>query len=334
MRYAPYLNEFRLLGALVAGSLFVSSVLAADDDAGRVTVSGISSGGHAAVQMHVALSGTISGAGVVAGGPYHCAQGNILHALGRCISGTELDVAPLVEATRAAATAGTIDPVESLSGDRVWLFHGKADSIVKFGVVDALRKFYAAFLPEKAIALVDDIPVSHGWPTVDRGIACGEMGGDYINACDYDAAGAMLQQLYGPLNPPASAPEASLQILDQASIAAEGASFADSGYAYVPQACAQSTGECRLHVAFHGCRQGKEFIEDRFARMSGLNEWAESNRIIVLYPQVIKSLSNPQGCWDWWGYTGADYDQQSGKQVAGIAALIKRWSGQDNQSTP
>jgi hypothetical protein len=33
---------------------------------------------------------------------------------------------------------------------------------------------------------------------------------------------------------------------------------------------------------------------------------AESNGFIVLYPQVKKSILyplNPQGCWDWWGYS-------------------------------
>lgn len=302
------------------------SVLADDDGTGRVTVSGISAGGYAAVQAHVALSDTISGAAAVAGGPYHCAEGNIIHALGRCISGAALDAAPLAEATRSAAGAGTIDPVASLSNDRVWLFHGAGDPIVDVAVTRALRDFYASFLPEEAIALVDNIPATHGWPTRDQGVACGEMGGDYINACDYDAAGELLQHLYGSLSDPTTARDDGLQVLDQASVVAEGGYFADSGFAYVPEACVDKTGECRLHLAFHGCRQGNEFIEDRFARMSGLNEWAESNRIIVLYPQVSKSLMNPQGCWDWWGYTGADYDQRSGKQIAGIAALIEAWS--------
>ena len=324
MRYAKFCKISTIL-ALLAGSA-VPSACADDNDTGRVTVSGISAGGYAAVQAHVALSGTISGAAAVAGGPYHCAEGSIMHALGRCISGSALEAAPLVEATRSAAGAGTIDPVESLSNDRVWLFHGKADSVVDAAVTEALRDFYASFLPQQAIALVDDIPATHGWPTQDQGVACGEMGGDYINACDYDAAGEMLQHLYGPLSQPIEARESGLQILDQASVVPKGGKFADSGFAYVPQACVDKTGECRLHLAFHGCRQGSEFIEDRFARMSGLNEWAESNRIIVLYPQVSKSMMNPQGCWDWWGYTGADYDQRSGKQIAGIAALIEAWS--------
>ena len=41
-----------------------------------------------------------------------------------------------------------------------------------------------------------------------------------------------------------------------------------------------------------------------------------------MYPQIEKSLFNPKGCWDWWGYTGEDYDIRSGSQVAGVAALI------------
>ncbi len=293
---------------------------------GRVTVSGISSGAYAAIQSHVALSSTISGAAAIAGGPYHCAEGNVMKALGRCISGADIDVAALIEAARSAASAGDIDPVESLADDRAWLFHGKADPIVNAAVSAALADFYADFVPETAIALVEDIPVTHGWPTRDQGVACDEMGGDYINACDYDAAGAMLEHLYGPLDAPLAAREEGLQTLEQASVVPDGGSFAESGFAYVPESCADDVGECRLHLAFHGCRQGKEFIEDRFARMSGLNEWAESNRIVVLYPQVDKSMMNPQGCWDWWGYTGADYDQRSGKQVAGVAALVAAWS--------
>jgi len=324
------LASFSTISRFLAVSFCLTAIGCAatpeDENTGRVTVSGISSGGYAAVQAHVALSGTISGAAAIAAGPYHCAEGNIGLALGRCISGESLDAAPLAEATRSMAIAGTIDPVASLSSDRVWLFHGKADPVVNVAVTRALRDYYASFLPQEAIVLVDHVPVTHGWPTLDQGVPCDEMSGDYVNACGYDAAGEILQQLYGSLNPPATAREESLQTVDQVTVVPDGGYFADTGFAYVPLSCVDRAGQCRLHVALHGCRQGKEFVEDRFTRLSGFNEWAESNRIIVLYPQVNKSLMNPQGCWDWWGYTGADYDQRDGKQVAGIAALIEAWS--------
>ena len=46
-------------------------------DADKVSVSGISSGGFMAHQFHVAHSGNLMGVGIIAGGPYHCAQGDV-----------------------------------------------------------------------------------------------------------------------------------------------------------------------------------------------------------------------------------------------------------------
>jgi poly(3-hydroxybutyrate) depolymerase len=53
-------------------------------DPAQISVSGISSGGFMAHQFHVAHSQHIMGAGIVAGGPYYCARGNIVDALTRC----------------------------------------------------------------------------------------------------------------------------------------------------------------------------------------------------------------------------------------------------------
>ena len=53
----------------------------------EVSVSGISSGGYMAVQLHVAYSNTFhKGIGVVAGGPFYCAEGSVLNAIGRCMA--------------------------------------------------------------------------------------------------------------------------------------------------------------------------------------------------------------------------------------------------------
>lgn len=101
------------------------------------------------------------------------------------------------------------------------------------------------------------------------------------------------------------------------------ASFADTGYLYIPDDCANGA-KCRLHVAFHGCKQGgdndltsPQLYGNIYARFAGYNEWAKNNRIVVLYPQVQAENFgpvNPQGCWDWWGqyYTGEDYYTQNG----------------------
>ena len=52
-------------------------------DGSAVTVSGISSGGYMAVQFQVAYSKLVKGAGILAAGPYDCADGSALRAGGR-----------------------------------------------------------------------------------------------------------------------------------------------------------------------------------------------------------------------------------------------------------
>ena len=66
--------------------------------------------------------------------------------------------------------------------------------------------------------------------------------------------------------------------------------------------------DCKLHVAFHGCSQGKYKIGLDYIKNSGYNQVADLNNIIVLYPQAKSNLiSNPMGCFDWWGYSGVDF---------------------------
>lgn len=38
-----------------------------------------------AVQVHVAFSSIVNGSGVFAGGPYHCAEGNLVEAMDECM---------------------------------------------------------------------------------------------------------------------------------------------------------------------------------------------------------------------------------------------------------
>jgi hypothetical protein len=63
-----------------------------------------------------------------------------------------------------------------------------------------------------------------------------------------------------------------------------------------------------------------------FIQKSGINEWADGNNIIVLYPQTIASIvpANPDGCWDWWGYTGPNYALKSAPQMMAVMAEVKQ----------
>jgi poly(3-hydroxybutyrate) depolymerase len=296
---------------------------------GDVTVSGISAGGYMAGQYHLAYADEVSGAAILAAGPWYCARGSLARALGECLEGKESppDAAALVAEAGAAASAGRIAPLAALAGDRVWLFHGTRDTTVGRPVSDALAQFYGALLDDGALRYETGLAAAHGFPTLDQGLACGQAGDPYLNDCDYDAAGALLAHLHGALLPRGRAVAANLVAFDQRRYAVDGAasSFEPFGYVYVPQQCRDGRG-CRLHIAFHGCRQGASSVGRAFVSNAGYNEWAEGNGIVVLYPQVAKSLVmplNPQGCWDWWGYTGANYAWRDGAQLASVRRMVE-----------
>ena len=81
---------------------------------------------------------------------------------------------------------------------------------------------------------------------------------------------------------------------------------------------------CRVHIALHGCEQSREAVGDTFVKDSGFAEIADTNRIIVLFPQVKASTINPNGCWDWWGYTGLDYLGKDAPQIKAIWAMVEQ----------
>jgi hypothetical protein len=90
-----------------------------------------------------------------------------------------------------------------------------------------------------------------------------------------------------------------------------------------------------VHIALHGCKQNLETIQDHYIRHAGYNEWADTNGLIILYPQTI--VGNPAtdaftplnsfGCWDWWGYTNFNYAVKAGRQITTIKAMLDRLTG-------
>jgi poly(3-hydroxybutyrate) depolymerase len=297
-------------------------------DPAGTTVSGLSSGAFMAVQLHVAFSTHIAGAGVVAGGPYFCAEGLLSEALYRCMQTTigPPRVDALVIDARALAAAGEIDPLEGLAGDRVYLFSGTADDTVTAPVVAAARDFYLAVgVAPEDIAYEHDVAAGHAFLVEDAENPCAASRSPFINDCDMDQAGIILAQLYGTLAPPGEADDSRLLTFDQTKFLAdpEAHGMARSGFVYIPAAC-QEGAPCRLHIALAGCRQTPDDIGDRFARGAGFNRWAETNRLVILYPQSHVSPGNPNGCWDWWGYDDPAYHTRRGRQMAAIAAMAAR----------
>lgn len=328
--YSPLHHIGRFAIAFICAHAWAAPPLPALDAEREVTVSGLSSGGYVAVQFHVAHSAIVKGAGAVAGGPYYCAQGSLWTAYYNCMKPGGFTPLPSVDALRVEterlAKDGRIDPTAQLTSARAWLFSGSKDETVTGPVVEALQAFYSSY--KAATVLVRDKAAGHAMVTLDFGTAeCAASRPPFINDCDYDAAGALLEHLLGALSPPAAAPAGRLEPFDQRPFGGHAISMDDDGYVYIPKAC--ETQRCRVHVAFHGCRQGRGAIGDQFARGAGYNRWADTNRIVVLYPQAIARwwwTYNPNGCWDWWGYTGAQYHTKDGAQIRAVKAMLERLS--------
>ena len=223
-----------------------------------------------------------------------------------------------------------------------------------------------ARLPASQVFHKDDLNAGHAQiSTACTGSQCNPcdvQGGAFINSCPlpaqapYDAAGSALQMFYGRLTRTGTdslggrflsfGQQPYLKLIDGKTPvkASDEIAMGEEGYLYVPKACEDGSTTCRLHIAFHGCMQSATDMgrvtgrRDYFARNAGVNEWADQNRIVVLYPQAMPTNAvsgtalsaavnpmsaprdalgslgqamasydmsrpfNPMGCWDWWGY--------------------------------
>ena len=97
--------------------------------------------------------------------------------------------------------------------------------------------------------------------------------------------------------------------------------LAATGTVYVPNACETGAG-CRIHIAFHGCAQNEAAVGEAFTKNTGFARWADTNRLIVLFPQTESSALNPQGCWDWWGYTGRNFLTKDAPQIRAVRRML------------
>ena len=293
-------------------------------DKSQTTVSGASSGGYMAVQLHVAYSASFQkGAAVIAGGPFNCAEGSVLSALTRCLGNVTIPVQDLVAITNKWAKDGLIDATSNLAASKVYLFSAANDSVVKEATTIALQSYYTNFLPANNIVHKKDIAAEHGFVTDEGTATCLSKGAPFLINCNFDLAGALLQHLYGNLNArKGGAIDGALVEFDQTPFA-NNHGMGATGWAFVPKACAAGA-TCRLHVALHGCRQNGTDVGDAFVRNAGYNRWADTNNIVVLYPQTGKGATN--SCWDWWGYDDANYAQKSAPQMKAIMAMVNEVS--------
>jgi hypothetical protein len=314
----------------------------------ETSVSGISSGAYMAGQFEMAHAKIVKGAAIIAGGPYGCSHSIFADAmpmpgseflnLSKAVNGCMLnnlvmwgagDAATLAEKAKERAGRDQIDPIKDVLDDKVYLFTGEEDRTVVPAIVKAAAQFYAKLgVPEANIKFVDSVAAGHAFVTETEGSSCERSGEPYVVDCDYDQAGELLKHIYGPLNPPAAQISGDWLEFDQRpyvkDLGANG--MDDTGVAYIPKSCREQAG-CRIHIAYHGCAQNREKVGDVFVKKTGFARWADTNRIIVLYPQTTTMPFNPQGCWDWWGYTGLQYLTRKAPQIVAVYRMLEALAG-------
>jgi hypothetical protein len=233
-----------------------------------------------------------------------------------------------------------IDDKANVAGQKIYMFVGNGDTTVGPNPMNAVQAQYSANgVPAANLEYVKRAGTAHTFPADFNSAgnnACNASASPYISDCGYDGAKAALTALYGPLTPRNDSPSAANYIEFDQTAFTSNPGMAATGWVYVPASCASGT-TCRVHVALHGCQQNAATIGDKFIRNTGYTRWADTNRIVVLFPQTrvdsssrptsaSGSLANANGCWDWIGWYGSNFAQRSGSQQAAIKAMVDQLS--------
>ncbi|WP_395700377.1 hypothetical protein [Aquabacterium sp.] len=321
------------------GSVHAASALPQlNVDKTKISVSGLSSGGFMANQLGYAYASTFMGVGVFAGGPYMCAGHSNYTA---CMYNASIS-SGMLNTMQADINnwSGTANDSKSLvAGQKIFLFVGTSDTTVGPNPMNAVNTQYGNNGVTGAnLVYTQRASTAHTFPTdfdSTGNNSCASTASPYISNCGYDGAKAALQQFYGTLTARNNAPAAANYIqFDQTPYTAGNAGMNATGWIYVPASCASGT-QCKLHVALHGCQQSQDQIGDKFVKNTGYTRWADTNNIIVLFPQTkvdntthatptSGTVANPNACWDWIGWYGSNFAQKAGVQAAAIKAMVDR----------
>jgi hypothetical protein len=233
---------------------------------------------------------------------------------------------------------GTIDPVGNIRGQPVYLWSGTQDKTVHPRQMADLQTQY---LRRGANVRFDNtFPAAHGWESPEAELDCGTAGSPFMVRCSangtvYDSVRTWLTMFLGRLNPRNDGNlQGSLLAFDQTEFGASpNVSMAQTGSVFIPRSCAEGRS-CGFVLALHGCQQQAAKIGGRWVTQAGINEWADTNGLVVVYPDTIASSApgptNPNACFDWWGYSNQvdpNYAIKAGQQMSVLMAMVRRVTG-------
>jgi hypothetical protein len=188
----------------------------------KVTVSGHSAGGNAAIQHLFAHSSSVEAALIAGGSPYGC--GSVPSPNSACFYGlTSKQLDETVTYTRQREADGLIDPLSNLKRTPVLLFAGMNDWVVYEGEMEQAATQVKMFVDRQYVSEKFDTNAGHVW-SVDHGSCrCGACAYGFgetseccdVNNCKYDMSGAFLRMAYGQQLAPRKTASAELRWIDQ-----------------------------------------------------------------------------------------------------------------------
>ncbi len=279
------------------------------------SVSGISSGAYMAGQFQLTQGELVVGAGIIAGGPYGCAEsifaglmpgpGSAMINATKAINGCMLNAMQiwgvpnppaLVDRARRLAQTQAIAPIEATLSDRIYLFTGKSDHTVAPPIVAAAASFYSILgVPQNQIKFVTGINAGHAFVTENQGAACDVTAKPYVVDCDYDQAGDLLSFIYTNMNPPVANPEGSYVVFDQRPFTNDLSTHGmdDAGVVYVPRSCQGLTDRATPGAA-PNTQQPPPKRLPRTYRFPRLRPEPRSRRRRLCPPHRIRALGRQQ----------------------------------------
>ena len=269
----------------------------------RLSVSGQSAGGSMAIQHLFAFSSLVDGAAIAAGSPYGC--GSLEDSDDSCMSGPT-HMPDLLNYVKKRELSRKIDLTDHLRRTPVVLYSGKSDKMVYKKVMLDTERQLKYFVDADKLVTEFNTWGGHVWP-IDHGrCACGTCpyGGFAlleccnVNNCALDLSGELLRATYPRVRPRVRTNDR-LYWIDQWKY------FPDPGkppafprtvmqwmVAYVATGCESAPSTCRIHINYHGCVAPSWPARLNWVSHLDLNEYAEANRMVVLYPQSQGSFNS------------------------------------------
>lgn len=292
----------------------------------------------------MAHSSYVQGVGIVAGGPYACVKEHpfIVNCLG-IVRLFTINNPLLIDNANEENSLGNIDPIANVPTQRIFIYSGQQDTTITNSVVRKTKDFYNQIGDPGKVKFVERRG-EHNFPTdfdADGNGNCAIPFYPFVANCGYDGAGELLKHVLGtPLNPRNDdEPTGFLVKFNQSELHPKPSSIGlgEYGFLYIPDGCIDPEIPCRLHVVFHGCQQPVTYPLHRnmhFIRNSGYIQVADTNNIIMAFPQTVSRLIRPSfpyvhpgsllACWDMFGMYGSNYATKNGAQIAAMQTLVDK----------